>query len=86
MFPIILLTRVDLPAPLGPTKAILVSISTLILTFFKSGTSFVQPTVVSSSLRIGGEIYSGLGNMKIHVGSFITSSTNSIRLIALILD
>jgi len=80
------LTRVDLPAPLGPTSAILVSISTLILTFLKRGTSLVQPILASSSLKIGGEIFSGLGNMKMHVGSCITSSTSSILLIALILD
>ena len=53
------LMRVDFPAPLGPTSAILVSISTLMLTLLNSTLSADHPILDSSSLMIGGEIYSG---------------------------
>jgi hypothetical protein len=55
--------RVDFPAPLAPTIAILESNPTSILTFFKTCFSGMYPNVTSDIWSSGGEIFSVSGNL-----------------------
>jgi hypothetical protein len=61
--------RVDFPAPLGPTMAILESSPTSKLMPFKSTLSGVYPNVTSLSCSTGGEIFSVSGNLNVSVSS-----------------
>jgi hypothetical protein len=55
--------RVDLPAPLAPTMAILESRLTSMLTFLRMILSEVYPKDTSSIWRRGGDIFSVSGNL-----------------------
>jgi len=55
-------------------------------TFFRIGIPLPYPIVASSSLSMGGDMFSGLGKMNTQAGSEITSSTISILFSFFILD